>query len=412
MASTKGVTLLYCQPTPVLRSLTLDAYQVRARRADQNRHLGAEGLRIPLLGLFGEVGSLLTQPKRRQREKATFASYTDAMTEEFGDVLWYLSNLASRHRIPLSALAQAKGDSDNLRIGLEASPSLTFRQLERRSPGRPKGAAQRFQDSDFFALGGTVGRLMSEFAAGEHWELDRGEFLRHLARTFRLLIRAAQSEKISLGFAAENNLAKIESRWPQKTIFLPLFDAKCDKDEQLPRRIEMHFVEKKVNRTTYVLQSCRGINIGDRLTDNKGKEDDYRFHDVFHLAYAAILGWSPVMRALFRVKRKSMPSVDENQDGARAILIEEGIATWIFNHGIEHKDFRFTTKLDYSLLKAIRHLVSGYEVDACTLWQWELAILEGFKVFRMLKKERTGWIIADMNNRSISFRKTPPRTHK
>ena len=103
------MNLLYCQPTPALRSLTLDAYQIRARRADQNRHFGGEGLRIPLLGLFGEVGSLLTQPKRRQREKATFASYSDAMTEEFGDVLWYLSNLASRHRIPLSALAQAKG---------------------------------------------------------------------------------------------------------------------------------------------------------------------------------------------------------------------------------------------------------------------------------------------------------------
>lgn len=408
----KGTPLLYCQPTPALTPLTLDVYQLRARRADQNRHVGPEGLRIPLLGLFGEVGSLLTQPKRRQREKATFASYGDAMTEEFGDVLWYLSNLASRHRIPLSALAQAKGDSDNLRVGHEASPSLTFHQLERKSLERPSGAARRFQDSDFFALGGAVGRLMSEFAAGEHWELDRDEFLRHLARTFRLLIRAAKSEKISLGFAAHNNLAKIESRWPQKKPFLPPFDTDCDKDEQLPRRIEMHFVEKKVNGATYVLQSCRGINIGDRLTDNKGKEDDYRFHDVFHLAYAAILGWSPVMRALFRVKRKSMPSVDENQDGARAILIEEGIATWIFNHGIEHKDFRFTTKLDYSLLKAIRHLVSGYEVEACALWQWELAILEGFKVFRMLKKERSGWIIADMKQRSISFRKTAPRAAK
>lgn len=395
-----------------MRPLTLDSYQVRARRADQNRNLGAEGLHIPLLGLFGEVGSLLTQPKRRQREKATFASYNDAMTEEFGDVLWYLSNLASRHRVPLSALAKAKGDSDNLRVGQDASPSLTFRQLERKSLGRPRGAAQRFLDSDFFALGGAVGRLMSEFAAGEHWELDRGEFLRHLARTFRLLIRTARSEKISLGFAAQNNLAKIESRWPQKRVFLPPFDAKCDKDEQLPRRIEMHFVEKKVSGATYVLQTCRGINIGDRLTDNKGKEDDYRFHDVFHLAYAAIPGWSPVMRALFRVKRKSMPSVDENQDGARAILIEEGIATWIFNHGIEHRDFRFTQKLDYSLLKAIRHLVSGYEVEACSLWQWELAIVEGFKVFRMLKKERRGWIIADMNQRSISFRKTAPHTKK
>ncbi len=401
--------MLYCQLSPPPKPLALDQYQRRARRADQNRHAGAEGLRIPLLGLFGEMGSLLTQPKRRQREKATFSSYRDSMIEEFGDVMWYLSNLASRHRIPLSALAQSTGRDENVRVSNEANPSLTFVTLERRRTTSNLRTAQRFPDSDFFALGGAVGRLMSEFAAGEQWGIDRSEFLRHLARTFRLLIRAAKSEEISLNSAAHNNLAKIESRWPEKKVFRPFFDNECDRDERLPRRIEMRFVEKKINGTSYVVQSCRGINIGDRLTDNKVKEDDYRFHDVFHLAYAAILGWSPVMRALFRVKRKSNPAVDENEDGARAILSEEGIATWIFNHGIEHKDFRLTKKLDYSLLKAIRHLVSGYEVEDCSLWQWELAVLEGFKVFRMLKKNRKGWIIADMNKRTISFRKTAPR---
>ena len=43
------------------------------------------------------------------------------------------------------------------------------------------------------------------------------------------------------------------------------------------------------------------------------KPDDYRFHDAFHYAYAAILGWSPVTRALFRLKRKSETDVDEGQ---------------------------------------------------------------------------------------------------
>ena len=70
--------------------------------------------------------------------------------------------------------------------------------------------------------------------------------------------------------------------------------------------------------------------MGDRLTDNILEPDDYRFHDVFHYAYTAVLGWSPVMRALFKLKRKSQPKIDEAEDGARALLIEEGIATWIF----------------------------------------------------------------------------------
>jgi hypothetical protein len=249
---------------------------------------------------------------------------------------------------------------------------------------------------------------MSEFAAGKHWDLDEGEFLRHLARSFHLLVRASNSEEISLNLAAHNNLAKIDSRWPKKRKFSKLFDIKRHENEQLPRRIVMYFEERKTKGKVYVFQSCRGINIGDRLTDNKLEQDDYRFHDVFHLAYAAILGWSPVMRALFRVKRKSTPSIDENEDGARPILIEEGIATWIFNHGLENKDFRYTNRLDYPLLKAIRTFVSGYEVEDCPLWEWELAILEGFKVFRMLKKYRRGWVIADLHRRSIEYRATRP----
>ena len=43
--------------------------------------------------------------------------------------------------------------------------------------------------------------------------------------------------------------------------------------------------------------------------------------------------------------------VDENEDGARANIIEEGISTWIFNHGLRQSEFR-TPPLDYGLLKA------------------------------------------------------------
>ncbi len=71
-------------------------------------------------------------------------------------------------------------------------------------------------------------------------------------------------------------------------------------------------------------QRSRGVYVGDRLTDNAIEPDDYRFHDVFHYAYVAVLGWSPVIRALLRRKRKSDPKLDDAEDGARAILIEEG----------------------------------------------------------------------------------------
>lgn len=165
----------------------------------------------------------------------------------------------------------------------------------------------------------------------------------------------------------------------------------------------MVFKEKSVAGNLYVIQQCKGINIGDRLTDNRSEPDDYRFHDVFHLAYAAVLGWSPVVRALFKVKRKSCPKIDENEDGARAILIEEGISTWCFNHGIQNGHFCGLKSLDYSLLKSVHALVKGYEVESRPLWQWETAILQGFRVFRELKKHRKGKVIADLDAHSICF---------
>lgn len=169
----------------------------------------------------------------------------------------------------------------------------------------------------------------------------------------------------------------------------------------------MHIFEKDRGGKTYVFQQCNGVNIGSALTDNRLVNDDYRFHDVFHLAYAAILGWSPVIRALFNVKRKSDPAIDEAQDGARAIIIEEGISTLIFNKARRLNFFASVKSLDYPLLKMIPELVSGYEVEQCPLWQWEKAILDGFAVFRELRLYRRGVVTADLENRSISFEQLP-----
>ena len=156
---------------------------------------------------------------------------------------------------------------------------------------------------------------------------------------------------------------------------------------------------------TFVIQKCNNIIIGDRLTDNKIEKDDYRFHDVFHNAFAVHLGWSPVLRALFHLKRKSIPEVDENQDGARAMLIEEGVSTFIFSHGLERGLFKDINHVDYDLLKSIQEMIKGYEVERCALWQWEKAILDGFQVFRALTKYRRGYVISDIEKHSLEFKK-------
>ena len=153
----------------------------------------------------------------------------------------------------------------------------------------------------------------------------------------------------------------------------------------------------------YVFQQCNGVNIGDRLTDNALEPDDYRFHDVFHYAYCAVLTWSPVARALLRLKRKSDPQIDEAEDGARAILIEEGIASWIFGQA-KRLDFFEDMKagdLSFDILKTVRQFVSGYEPAQCPLWLWEEAILQGFDAFRFLRRKRRARLRIDMASRRL-----------
>jgi len=386
----------------------LDEYQAWTTQTDHKMHTGIDGLGLAMLGLFGEVGSLLSELKKKQRDQDSYLAYHDAVIEELGDVLWYFANSTNRVGLRLSVVAgrvAAKlGDWDYQGSAVPRS----FIDLQKPQAELIGPLASDLVERRLLRLAGKVGLLLDHFAAGE-LTTNGDAFTADIVELFRALLAAADDAAVSLNEAAKRNVEKTFGRWPTERRWRPLFDITSEPDEQIPRRIEMRFTEKRtMDGRFYVMQQCNGINIGDRLTDNRIPGDDYRFHDVFHLAYAAILGWSPVLRALFKVKRKRDPVIDENQDGARAILIEEGIATWIFNHGVRNYDFRSVNSLDYSLLKAIRELVRGYEVDVLPLWQWEWAILEGFRIFREIKRpeNRGGIVVADLNNRTIEFR--PP----
>jgi NTP pyrophosphatase (non-canonical NTP hydrolase) len=384
--------------------LSVSQYQGLASRTDRTVRRGAGRLDFPLLGLFGEVGSLLSELKKKQRDTVSYSGYEESVVEELGDVLWYFSNLATRAGIKLSEMAlHIHRDSDNNSKPKHETPDIKFAALQPALKATGPGAQYAFE-ATLMRLAGEAGMLVADFSAGR---INRNPDLlsAHMSSIFRALINAANEAHVNLAEAAHRNLGKIFDRWPEKRTYPVLFDEGDDPAEQIPRRIEMQIFERMVNSQTYVFLRCNGMNIGDRLTDNKLEKDDYRFHDVFHLANAAILGWSPVLRALFRVKRKSRPELDEAEDGARAILIEEGISTWVFNHATKLDDFEKLKSLDYGLLKAVRELVSGYEAERCPLWLWEEAILEGYKVFRQLRKHRGGTIVADLTKRTITFEK-------
>jgi hypothetical protein len=129
----------------------------------------------------------------------------------------------------------------------------------------------------------------------------------------------------------------------------------------------------------------------------------YRYHDVFHLAYAAVLGWSPVMRNLMKRKRKSNKDADRVEDGGRAIAIEEGISALAFDYAQDHSYLEGVDHVDYGILQTIKHLTRHLEVSECSEHQWQDAILQGFSVWRQLQNIRKGVVVGDLASRTISF---------
>jgi hypothetical protein len=129
----------------------------------------------------------------------------------------------------------------------------------------------------------------------------------------------------------------------------------------------------------------------------------YRYHDVFHLAYAAVLGWSPVLRQLMTCKRRSNQAVDSVEDGGRAIAIEEGISALVFGYASQHAFLEGLDHVDYGILRTIKELTNHLEVSECSEHQWQSAILQGFSVWRQLQAQRRGVVVGAMDSRSFAF---------
>lgn len=278
---------------------TFSEYQKMVERTDERKQRA-----VALMGLVGEIGDLHSMMKKLLLQKDN-PSFRSELREEFGDVLWYLTSLASLYRIPLQEIA-------------------------------------------------------------------------------------------------ESNAEKVESLYTAGSVIV--FDKNSPSDERLPRQFTVNFYEKPLERGVHVKISINDIVVGDALTDNAHESDGYRYHDVFHLAYAAVLGWSPVIRALLKCKRKSDTKTDEVEDGARAAIIEEAVSILVFNQAGERGWYADTSSIDISLLKTIRRMVSGLEVKACTAKQWKSAICQGYAAFAELKKHGGGDVVVDLDQQLLQYR--------
>lgn len=268
---------------------------------------------LPLLGLAGEVGQLIAEYKKRERDKTGYRAFREEIHEELGDILWYAAALARRNGFDLDEIAQAN-----------------------------------------------IAKTRGLFLPPEHLPThDR-------------------------------------------------FDKDAPLDQQLPAHLTVTFTEAEETteqgETLHRVRMFRGDQpIGDPLDDNSEHSDEYRYHDVFHLAHMAVLGWSPVMRGLLQCKRSELPTVDRVEDGGRAAAIEEGLTAYVFTIAGEHSFFSSLAHVPPSALKTCTKMTAHLEVAARSTADWHAAILAGYQAFRHVVENRGGVLTADLENRSLSY---------
>jgi NTP pyrophosphatase (non-canonical NTP hydrolase) len=373
-------------------SISLSDYASAVAPTDM---LDQQDLRPVLLGLYGEVGGVMATAKKHKRDGDRFPGYQKAASEEFGDALWYFAALCRRLGISLEALFSEATTGDGYKTMTIASDM---------AGGVCAMVALPISESDLDARLFQLGRATATLLVDKPDRSNLLAFTRHY-------LEALHGTRIVFSEVVRSNLAKARSAFVEPDINVQIdFDKVFDIEEQLPRRFAIR-IQQRPNGKSYL--QWNGVFIGDPLTDNISDPDGYRFHDVFHLANAAILHWSPVMRALIKHKRKSVPSHDEEQDSGRAIVIEEGVTAWLFAKAKDLGFFEGQDRVSLGVLKSVSEFVKGYEVDQCPLRLWERSIIQGYAVFRKIRASQGGWIVGDRQLRTVRYERpewTPNET--
>ncbi len=287
-----------------------------------------------------------------------------------------------------------------------------YQQLAVRTRKIPAGETPPIVIS-LLGLAGEAGQLLSEYKKsvrdGPAHKLHRERVAEELGDLLWYIANVAEQFGLTLSHVASENLRKIEERWgsgqtPSVELGAPsALDAHYPAVEQLPRKGVAEIRPIAHGGAKAIETHVNGRKMGQDLTDNAWTEDGYRLHDVFHLACMTLLGWSPVIRRGLGIKRKSDRSVDEVEDGGRAIVIEEGVSALVFSYAIRHDMLLGINTLDYVLLRTIKQMTDHLEVRVRTVADWERTILRAYKVWRSVAEHGGGRIEFDADALSFTF---------
>lgn len=262
----------------------------------------------------------------------------------------------------------------------------------------------------FLGLIGEAGSVITELKKslrdGKAYTSYNKKLKEELGDLLWYIATIATENNLNLDEIASDNILKIKDRFDlEHSVKFIIYDEEYPIEEQFPREFEIQFniINEDGKEKVRVTNNTNGTQLGDDITDNSHEDDGYRFHDIFHFGYVAFLGWSPVVRKLMGIKRKSDSTTDEIEDGARAAIIEELISLYIYSHGMDHQLFKYSNSVDTEILKTVQKLVSGIEVKNCTQKQWETAIINSYKVYDELRKNEGGRVLVSIKNRKLTY---------
>jgi len=90
--------------------MDFETYQKEALRTDRVPAHGDDdvaSLIVPMLGLAGETGQLLSEYKKHLRDGEAHRLFKERVSEELGDLMWYVANVASKFGLALDGVAVA-----------------------------------------------------------------------------------------------------------------------------------------------------------------------------------------------------------------------------------------------------------------------------------------------------------------
>ena len=103
--------------------------------------LDPDDLVLPMLGLAGEIGSLVAQYKKIQRDHTGYRAFSEEVREELGDLFWYATALARRCNLSLDEILADKRPQDPRT--LPATAIATTASLLRRQRRSQRTTASR-----------------------------------------------------------------------------------------------------------------------------------------------------------------------------------------------------------------------------------------------------------------------------